>query len=64
MVMTVKDQQRVCDHRYEVVSITTYGPIPQSRERVHKRCRRCHKMNTYYRYRRDVHENSYNRDDA
>lgn len=54
--MTFKETQKCCVHRYEIYSIETYGPISQSREKVHKRCRKCLKTISYDRYRRDVHE--------
>ena len=62
--MTFKETQKCCVHRYEIYSIETYGPISQSREKVHKRCRKCLKTISYDRYRRShEHENSHNGND-
>lgn len=50
--MMLKIRQRLCHHLYEAYSIETYGPIRQSREYVHKPCKKCLKTISYDRYRR------------
>jgi len=62
--MTLKAQQRLCHHIYEVFSIETYGPISHAMEKIYKRCKKCLKTISYDRYRRShEHENSHNGND-